>query len=284
VPWAGITPLRTEALLIGAAVLAVGAGGCGSGSEKKTTVPSGPTQEYLAAKSVRGFIAAFTDADGTTACRFLTAQRRVDVTARTNQPTCDRAIASEAQATREADLEALGRSRVTKVDLGRARGRAEVSTPGGAGRPAGSHTVSVEKVIGRWKVASDFFPGALERGVVPKAPPGPPRNPAQERRVRATFERFRAALRRGDGRSACSLRTASARRGAVRDAISVDGGRRRALRDFGELTCARVAARVRLPDYKIAKVVVDDDKAELTLSGGATYPFRKVHGDWLLDS
>ena len=42
----------------------------------------------------------------------------------------DRAIASEAQATREADLEALGRSRVTKVDLGRARGRAEVFTPG----------------------------------------------------------------------------------------------------------------------------------------------------------
>jgi len=62
--------------------------------------------------------------------------------------------------------------------------------------------VSLQKVIGRWKVASDFFAGTLEHGKVPRAPPGPPRNPVEERKVAATFERFRAALRRGDGRSA----------------------------------------------------------------------------------
>ena len=55
-------------------------------------------------------------------------------------------------------------------------------------------------------------------------------------------------------------------------------------RDFGKLSCARVSVRVQLPEDKVRKVVVDGATAELTLTHGVSYPFRKIRGSWRLDS
>ena len=60
--------------------------------------------------------------------------------------------------------------------------------------------------------------------------------------------------------------------------------RGKAIRDFGKLSCARVSVRVQLPEDKVRKVVVDGATAELTLTHGASYPFRKIRGSWRLDS
>ena len=271
----------TGALLVGSLVLVILAGGCAD--DKTNEDRRTPSQEYLAAKAIRGFVVAFTEGDGEAACRAMTARRRTEVTSRSPQRTCDRAVAAQTLNTPERDLTRLERSRVTKVDLKGTAGRAQIATPG-RGSARETHTVQVAKVLGRWRVASDFFPGGMKTGKVPKPPPGPPANPAEERRVSAVFERFRAALKRGDGRTACKLRTAAARRDAVKAAIELAGSRRQAAKEFGKLTCEQISVRLRPPDDKIRKVVIDGPKAQLTLSGGAEYPFRKVRGSWKLES
>jgi hypothetical protein len=172
---------------------------------------------------------------------------------------------------------------VTKVALEGARGRAEIRTPGKGGGIE-QNTVDVVREGRAWKIASQFFPGTLAGGKVPKGPPGPPRNPVEERKVSDVFERFRAALRREEVAVACALRTARGRRDAVRSAIELAGDRRQAVREFGALTCERVSLRLQPPPNRIRKVVVDGDRARLTLSGGAEYPFRKVGGLWKLDT
>lgn len=267
--------------MIASVVLALPVVGCAD--DKLGEGSRAPSQEYLAAKAIRGFVVAFTEGDGAAACGALTPQRRAEVTSRSPQRTCDRAIAAQTLNTPERDLTRLERSRVTKVDLTGRTGRAEISTPG-RGSARETHTVQVAKILGTWRVGSDFFPGGMETGKVPKPPPGPPPNPAQERRVTAVFERFRAALKRGDGTTACQLRTAAARRDTVKGAIELAGSRRQAAKDFGKLTCEQISVRLRPPDDRIRKVVIDGFKARLTLTRGATYPFRNVRGHWKLEN
>lgn len=266
------------ALLI--VVLAVGGCGDDGADEQRST---GPSEEYRVARAIRAFVVGVAEGDGAAACRVLTPQRRAEVTARLARATCEQAIVAQGRATSEQDLRRLGRSRVTKVDLDGREGRAAVATPGRTAVPE-EHTVQVSKTAGGWKIASDFFPGGIEGGKAPKAPPPPPHKPAEERKVAAVFDRFRAALRRGDGKAACALRTPSARRAAVRSAIDLAGGRREAMRDFGELSCERVSLRLRPPDDGVRKVVVDGATARLTLRHGATYDFRKIGRSWRLDT
>ena len=257
--------------------------GCGGDDSGQTRERAGPSEEYRVARVIRTFVVGVYDGDGDAACRVLTPQRQREVTARSRQRTCEKAIAAQSLEMSDKDLDRLGRSRATKVDLEGARGRAQIATPTANGRRE-QHTVSVVKDAGAWKLASQFFPGELAQGKVPKPPPGPPRNPAEEGKITAVFERFRRALDRGDGRTACNLRTRTARQAAVSQAIEAADGRKQALRDYGKLTCAAVSAGLRIPSGKVLRVTVDGARGRLRLEGGATYGFRRGSGRGRLDS
>lgn len=275
-------------ILVAAAPGCDGDDGNDRGEPREPTVGGSPREgagEYRVARTVSAFLVAFTDGDGQAACRLLTRQRQAELIERTNRPSCERAVAVQVGATRVRDLERLERAKVSKVALAGAAARAEVLTPADRGGVPESHTVRLSQIDGGWRVASDFFPGALRGGSAPQPPPPPPRNPAQERAVAAVFHRFRRALERGDGKRACALRTPAARRAAVSQAIEAAGSRQRALSDHGELTCAAVSAALRIPNEKVHKITVTSPtKARLTLAGGATYNFQKRHDTWRVNT
>ena len=243
-----------------------------------------PSEEYRVARAIRGFLTALFEGDGEAACRRLSPEQQAAARTRLKRPSCERAIRLQALSMREADIERLGRARVSRVALKGAAGTAEVVTPARKGGVPEPHTVRVERIDGEWLLASNFFPGALRGGKAPRPPPPPPPNPAEERKIRAVFERFRAALNRGDGRAACALRTRAARRAAVSQAIDAAGGRRAAIRDYGELSCAAVSAGLRIPDEKVERITVESGRGRLTLENGATYGFRLLERRWKLDS
>ena len=243
-----------------------------------------PSEEYRVARAIRAFLTALFEGDGEAACRRLTPEQQAAARTRLKRPTCDRAIRLQVISMREGDLDRLARAKVTKVALQGAAGTAEVLTPASKGAVPEPHTVRVERIDGEWRLASNFFPGGLRGGKVPRPPPPPPRNPAEERKIRAVFERFRAALNRGDGSAACALRTRAARRAAVSQAINAAGGRRAAIRDYGELSCAALSAGLRIPDAKVKRITVEAGRGRLTLENGATYGFRLLERRWKLDS
>lgn len=271
------------ALWFAGLLIALALGGCGGKESDHEERRSGPTDEYRVARAIRAFVVGVSEGDGEAACRVLTPQRQAAITARLKQRTCERAIAAQSIATSERDLTRLARSRVTKVDLDGTTGRAEIVTPERRAMRE-EHIADVVKQRGTWKLASQFFPGRLARGKVPKAPPGPPRNPAEERKVAEVFTRFRRALDRGDGGTACRLRTAAARRAAISQAVDIAGGRVQALERYGGLTCAAVSAGLRVPGGEVERITVAGGRAQLRLEGGATYGLRKLAGRWRVDS
>lgn len=291
-------PARAAWLSIAFLLLAA-AGGCDGGGERRANAPeepraqrAGASQEYRVARTLRAFIVAFTQGDAEAACRRLTGERRAEMVERARRErslprrgpaSCERVIGLQMGATSEEELDRLARSKVSKVALARAMGTAEVLTPARRGRPE-SHTVYVRRVGRAWKLGSDFFPGELRDGKVPRPPPPPPRRPAEERRVAAVFERFRDFLEDGKGDRACDLRTPAARRATVSQAVAAAGGRRRALKDYGELTCAAMSAGLRVPDERVRKITVTSSGAQLTLVGGATYAFKRLGGRWRVDA
>lgn len=256
----------------------------GEGAEGSRQGDRAPSEEYRVATAIRGFVAALSEGDGEAACRRLSREQQAQVKARLKRPTCERAIGLQAISMRAGDLDRLSRARVSKVALKGAAGTAELLTPKKRGAVSEPHTVLVKRIDGEWRLASNFFPGGVRGGKVPRPPPPPPANPAEERKIRVLFKRFRSALNRGEGRAACVLRTAGARRAAVSEAIDVAGGRREAIRDYGELSCAAVSAGLRIPDEQVKRITVEGPKGHLTLQNGATYRFRLLERRWKLDS
>lgn len=179
----------------------------GGAPERPANRAEAPSEEYRVARAVRGYLAAFTEGEGEGACSWLAPERQRELVEqlaklpkRRGPPSCERAILLQGAALPGADLERLARSRVTKVALQGETGTAEVLTPTKPGEVAESHTVAVKKIGSEWRLASNFFPGGLRGGRVPRPPPAPARNPAEERKIAAVFKRFRRALERGDGR------------------------------------------------------------------------------------
>jgi hypothetical protein len=286
---------RRTATLAAACIFTIGVvAGCNGNDEPSTGTPSQraggnqtdrtPTEEYRVAKAIRAFVTALVDGDSETACRQLTPGQQAAVKARLRRPTCERAVRLQAISMRGADVERLSRARVSKVSLQGTEGTAEVLTPPQRAAAPEPHTVRVKRIDGEWRVASSFFPGRLRGGKVPRPPPPPPPNPVQERKIRVLFERFRSALNRGDGRTACRLQTAAAQRGAVSQSVDAAGGRRAVVRDYGGLSCAAVSAGLRVPDEKIKRITVEAGSGRLTLEHGAAYGFRMIDGRWKLDS
>jgi hypothetical protein len=179
-------------------------------------------------------------------------------------------------------IDRLRRARITKVDVAGDSAQAEITTRSG-GR-ADRFTATLRRAGGAWQIVGDFTPGGLASGRVPKPPPGPPRNPEEERRIVAVFERYRDAIARRDGRQACALQTPAAREALVDDAVELSGGERAAVREFGALDCEHVAVGFEIPAGQIKTVVVDGDRGRLRVAGGASYRFQKLDGDWKLDS
>ena len=286
--------VRAAVWLVAASIALAAAAGCNSddGSDGRKTRDAAASasqregsREYRVARTVRAFLVAFTEGDGQAACRLMTRQRQAELIERSRRPTCERAVVLQVGAARVSDLERLARAKVSKVALAPDAATAEVLTPAQRGRSPASHTVRLTQIDGRWRIASDFFRGALSGGKIPTPPPPPPRNPAQERAVAAVFERFRQALERGDGKSACALRTPAAQRAAVSQAIQAAGGKEQALSDYGKLTCAAVSAGLRIPDETVRKVTVTSPtEARVTLDGGAIYDFKKLRGAWSVDT
>lgn len=272
-----------------------GVAGCGgdddSGREREaqrkreeSRAARGISEEYRAAQAVKGFLVAYTEGDGPAACRRLTPQRQDALIREQKAPSCQRAVRLQSGTVRGADLERLYRSKVSKVAITGREATAEVLTPAAGGGLPEAHTVQLRRVGDAWLLATNFFLGGLQGGKVPKPPPPPPRDPAQERRIESVFRRFRDALARGDGHAACALRTAGARKRAVAQSVQAAGSEKEARREFGKLDCASVSAGLRIPDQKVKDVRVDGARGTLTLTGGATYRFRKVAGSWRLES
>jgi hypothetical protein len=261
-------------------VLVVLACGCGGHDSRRSAGTSGPSEEYKVARVVRSFLVAYAQGDTGVACRLLTPDHR-QLVARRGRASCERALSVEVATSPERDLERLGGGRITKVDVGGDAAKAEVTIPAD---PSERFTAELRRLGGGWKLSADLARGGLASGVVPKPPPPPPRHPGEERRVVATFNRYRDALSRHDGRTVCALETEGARRRAVEGGIKLLGGRRAATREFGRLDCEHVVTRFEIPPGRIERVVVRGLRATLTVTNGANYEFRKVRGEWRFDT
>lgn len=263
------------------AALALLGSGCRD-DEATTVARPGPSVEYQVARVVRSFLVAYTEGSSDRACRRLTPEHQQAVATRQGRPTCERALSLERARASDRELDRLRRARITKVDVAGDAARAEV-TMGSADRTQ-RLTATLRRAGDTWQIAGDLMPGGLASGRVPKPPPAPPRNPEEEQRIVAVFDRYRDALARRDGREACAVQTPAARESLVNDAVELLGGERAAVREFGALDCEHVAVGFEVPAGRIKTVVVEGERGRLRLSGGASYGFQKVGGEWKLDS
>ena len=264
------------------AALAAIFGGCGGGGSEESARERGPSEEYKAARVVRSFLLAYSEGDADSACRRLTPEYRQAVARQGGRPSCERALSLQAAAVSNRNLDRLRRARITKVDVSGDAAKAEVLLRG-AKRPE-RLTAQLRRISGAWHLSADLVKGGLASGRVPKPPPGPPRDPEEEQRIASVFERYREAVEQGDGRRACSLQTTAARQGLVDNAVELLGGERAAIREFGTLDCEHVVVRFEIPATRVVRIVAEEERGRLTLKGGAQYLFRKVQGEWKLDS
>ena len=271
----------------GIALAVVALASCGGGddenpeTERAAAGERGASVEYQVARVVRSFLLAYTEGSYETACARLAPEHRQMVARRNDRPSCERGLALEAARAVPRELERLGRARITKVDVQRESASAEVAMR--AGRRLRRFTAELIRTPAGWHITGDLAVGSLSSGRVPKPPPPPPRNPAEERQVIAVFDRYRELVARGNGEAACALQTPAARQRVVEDAVELLGGEAAALREFGTLDCEQIAVGFQIPDGRVERVVVERDRARLTVEGGARYAFRKLGQTWKLD-
>jgi hypothetical protein len=271
------------------AVAALLAGGCGGDEKDATPEPesadtvgtTGVSEEYQVARVVRSFLLAYASGDTELACRRLTPEHRAAVASRSER-SCERGLSLSASAISSRDLDRLLRARVTKVDVTGDSAKAEIALR----RSGGPELLTAEllRLDGAWHISGDLVRGGLATGRAPKPPPAPPPNPDEERRIRAVFEEYRDAIERDDGKRACALQTPAARERLVTEAVELVGGEESAISEFGALDCEHITLGYEIPAGTIKRVVAEGERGRLTLTGGAMYRFRKLQGEWKLDT